>query len=426
MIDFPLLIGGIITTITVIYIFLSVNTISINKKILSFVITVSLLGTYLYFSYLISTSFIRYALFLITGSIIIKIIYKKNIVDIICGLFFTWIIFLIAEIIVAIVLDSVLKISIPTMFGNIIGNLTVSIVSLVIFYAFKIKDMYLKFFFKIKSIKNNNYYILIIILAISFSIIIYNSYFQKEGIINLILSIIIIIVQLIVTIMFFLEKNLSQNIKIKYDMLLSNLEEYEKMLDYQRVANHENKNQLLVIKGMLKKNEKETIEYIDTIIKEKREENEEFYTKTKRIPSGGLQGLIYYKLLLMKEKNININLNIDTKVRKFKMENQKINNDLCKSIGVIIDNAIQAVENLKEKNIEINMINEENLEIEITNNFSGSIDLGKIDEMHYTTKDSGHGYGLSLLKHIILNNDKLENIKYISGNSFTQKIIVKK
>ena len=40
--------------------------------------------------------------------------------------------------------------------------------------------------------------------------------------------------------------------QVENKALLNNLEEYEKMLDYQRVVNHENKNQLLIVRSLLK------------------------------------------------------------------------------------------------------------------------------------------------------------------------------
>ena len=82
----------------------------------------------------------------------------------------------------------------------------------------------------------------------------------------------------------------------------------------------------------------------------------------------------------MKDKDINIGLNINSNVRKVNLEKLgiKVNKEICKIIGVLLDNSIQAVENLKEKNIDINMfIDKEKLNISISNNFSGDVDLVK-------------------------------------------------
>ena len=183
------------------------------------------------------------------------------------------------------------------------------------------------------------------------------------------------------------------------------------MLDYQRVNNHENKNQLLVIKSMIEKNNDNVIEYIDEIIKEKREDNEFVYNKTKRIPSGGLQGLIYQKMLLMQEKNIEVNLDINSKVRKVDLENlsSKMNYDICRIVGIIIDNAIEetAKFNKKDREIIISMYVDDMFIIEVSNRIKDDLDLIKIYDKGYTSKEKGHGYGLSLLKKIVDENDNL-------------------
>lgn len=212
-------------------------------------------------------------------------------------------------------------------------------------------------------------------------------------------------------------------------ILLSNLNEYEKMLDYQRVNNHENKNQLLVIKSMIEKNNDNVIEYIDEIIKEKREDNEFVYNKAKRIPSGGLQGLIYQKMLLMQEKNIEVNLDINSKVRKVDLENlsSKMNYDICRIVGIIIDNAIEetAKFNKKDREIIISMYVDDMFIIEVSNRIKDDLDLSKIYDKGYSSKEKGHGYGLSLLKKIVDENDNIINEVKIVNNIFTQMIKIK-
>lgn len=224
------------------------------------------------------------------------------------------------------------------------------------------------------------------------------------------------------------EKN--ENIKFKEENknLLDNLNEYEKMLDYQRVANHENKNQLLVIKSMINKNNKKLHGYIDEVIKEKREDNETLYTKAKRIPSGGLQGLIYQKMLHMQEESINIDLNVSTEIRKinFSSLNTKTNYDICRIVGIIIDNAVDETLKIEDREISISMYKEDNeFIIEVSNKCKDLPDLDKIDNKGYTTKEKGHGYGLSLLKDICDNNKDIVNERKIVGNIFQQIIKIK-
>lgn len=403
---------------------LDLKKIDIKKHI----ILVLILSIYLIISYITSTSFLRYSTFIFIIPLIVTIIYKKSFKETFLASIFNWIIAAVLELILAFILITILKIKVQSFFGAILSNVFVSLMLILTIRIPKIKNFCQNIIKKI--ITSKKYYVLIIpiILALSISIIVYINYFEISNSIRLVLSIIIIFLYTCIVILLFNEKYTSTKIQYQYDNVLKNLEEYEKMLDYQRVANHENKNQLLVIKGMIKKNEKGIDKYIDSIVKEKREDNEDFYTKTKRIPSGGLQGLIYYKLLIMKDKDINIGLNINSNVRKVNLEKLgiKVNKEICKIIGVLLDNSIQAVENLKEKNIDINMfIDKEKLNISISNNFSGDVDFSKIGKIGYTTKGNGHGYGLSLVKKIISNNDLLENYQTINGKIFIQNITIK-
>lgn len=225
-----------------------------------------------------------------------------------------------------------------------------------------------------------------------------------------------------------IEKRDNIVIKAENDALMENLSEYENMLDRQRIDNHENKNQLLIIKNMIKKNDKNVIKYIDTIVKDEKEDDEILYTKVKKIPSGGLQGIIYQKMLVMKDKNINFNIDVSRDVRKIDLENFDMseNYKLCKIIGVFLDNAIEESNNIDDKHIMISLYEEDGmLVIDISNKFNGVIDLECIDNEGYTTKGEGHGYGLPLVKKLISESNCFINERKINNDIFKQTIKVK-
>lgn len=78
--------------------------------------------------------------------------------------------------------------------------------------------------------------------------------------------------------------------QVENKALLNNLEEYEKMLDYQRVVNHENKNQLLIVRSLLKENENsDALNYVNEVLDDKKDDNDVLFGRAKKIPSGGLQ-----------------------------------------------------------------------------------------------------------------------------------------
>lgn len=220
-------------------------------------------------------------------------------------------------------------------------------------------------------------------------------------------------------------------ISSKYETSISSLKEYEVMIDKFRVYTHENKNEFYTIRNMLKNAEdrNKVIKYIDTLIDNKIQDNEKIMAKTAKIPSGGLRATIYSKLCLMDKLKIKYKLNISRDVRTTDLID--LDEDLvlkiCKILGVFLDNAIEAVKGLKKKQITVEMYAIDNdLCIDITNNFKGNLDINKISEAKYTTKGDGHGYGLTLVNQII--NDeagKLENEKSINRDTFTQTLKIK-
>lgn len=314
-------------------------------------------------------------------------------------------------------------------YGNMYSNLSISLMMILI-SKFKLTVKIYNFIIKSTTkINYNTLVISILLLFISINVIVFSIY-SNVGIVNIfIINFFFLFIYCIIFFISMSERNANVKYKQEREMLINNLNQYEKMLDYQRVNNHENKNQLLVIKSMIEKKDEKTLDYINEIIKDKREDNEILYTKAKRIPSGGLQGLIYQKMLLGQENKIRFNLNVSKDIRKIDIfeENSKLNYDICRIIGIVLDNAIEEVVKLNrsEREILISMYIDEYFIIEVSNHFIGSIDFEKIYSKGYTTKSKGHGYGLSLLKKIVDENENIINEKQVLDDIFTQIIKIK-
>lgn len=384
------------------------------------------------FCYVFINSFIRFFVITFILFVIMLYVYRSNIKMTFIGIFIEQSLMLISEIIftfLAIIIFGLDKnYLVNEVKGAIITNVGISIICIMIANIKFIKNKYPKLLRMFENISSQTVYVFILFVIFTMNILLILVYSDISIVTLLVINTIFIIIYTAIILVALNEK--SENVKFKKEneMLLDNLNQYEKMLDYQRASNHENKNQLLVIKEMIGKNNKKVLNYLDEVIKEKRKDSEELYAYAKIIPEGGLQGLIYQKMLKMKENNIKIDLNIDRGISKINFDSMssKTKYNLCRAIGIILDNAIDEVLNLFEKEILIIMYSEDNqFVVEVTNKCKNIPDLSKIDEKGYTTKSYGHGYGLSLLKDIILKNDDITNERFINKDIFTQIIKIK-
>lgn len=413
-----------------ILIFLKIPNILKNKR---FWVSALVSGLYIFLSYALTDNFIKVILEFLIVIILCEYIVKfekENLHSIVIIYFAIWIGMVLIDLFMSIILINIFNINIELLRNHSLLKFILNCFVFILLSLFFINGKIYKFIFNISyNIEKNKYIMLLTTLSvIMFSMSIYLCLFNYDIHIILVTMLFMIIIYSTVTIVTINEFNQKNRIQSEYDILLKNLNEYENLLDLQRVTNHENKNQLLVIKGMIDKGESNTSEYINSIIDTQYKDNDAIIYKTNRIPSGGLRGLIYYKILTMKEKKINSNLDVDRSLNELDFDNIpiKTNQELCKIVGVFLDNAIQAVSELKKKEIDIYLKYEnDELYIKVSNNYSGVIELDKIDNSGYTTKGKGHGYGLSLVKGIIRENDCFKNDREIHGKMFSQIIRLK-
>ena len=278
-------------------------------------------------------------------------------------------------------------------------------------------------------IKKRRLIIYTLLLIIAANILTHIAYNKFNIIVLVIVNTVLIIIYALITYYTIKTDNKYQSIYNKYNLSLDTLRENESLLDDYKMYSHENDNTLKTIRNMIETNDKNVLNYINTVIKDKESHDEGIISKTSIIPISGLKALLYSKIKDMKKLEIGNELYVDKSIKSADLINidDETLLDVCKIIGVFIDNAIEATKDLEIKQIDVSLYNEQdNIIIEVANTFSGNINIDKMTKKGFTTKGGKRGYGLSLVNTILEHNKKLNNIKQINNNIFIQTLEIKK
>ncbi len=212
----------------------------------------------------------------------------------------------------------------------------------------------------------------------------------------------------------------------KTEELLDMMTIYEKRIDEDRIIRHEMLNNLLALKSFKDKNSKDFAKTLDDFIMTC--SNKSVGVKNiYKLPSG-LKGIVYYKMNIASDKKINYNINISKQVNiKLEKENYKEYISLCKILGIIIDNAIEASEKTKDKLLIIDAYNEkDDIVIEVTNSCKEKdIDISSLYKKGYSSKGNNRGFGLYIARILLKNSKHLKMNQECVNNLFITKIIIK-
>ncbi|HEH2562851.1 TPA: GHKL domain-containing protein [Staphylococcus aureus] len=133
-----------------------------------------------------------------------------------------------------------------------------------------------------------------------------------------------------------------------------------------------------------------------------------------------IKGLITAKILRAQEMNIPISIEIPDEVSSINLNMI----DLSRSIGIILDNAIEASTEIDDPIIRVAFIESENSVTFIVMNKCAD-DIPRIHELFqesFSTKGEGRGLGLSTLKEIADNADNVLLDTIIENGFFIQKV----
>ena len=190
--------------------------------------------------------------------------------------------------------------------------------------------------------------------------------------------------------------------------LLTKTQMFEDWLEQEEMFKHDYKNQVALLYYLTE--EEQVKEKIKEITRENYNYNTELFTNLKGLPKGGLRGLIYYKIIVAKQNNINVS--IDCGIHEIGLLKRLTKNEiyeLSKIIGILLDNSIFEAKESRKKSITLEIYELDNkVDIVITNTFKEIINENEylnslLSKNNYLNKkkeiiDNYHIETLSILK----------------------------
>jgi len=231
----------------------------------------------------------------------------------------------------------------------------------------------------------------------------------------------------VLLVMFFIllvrERKQSEAIKNQAALLNTYTETIEHLYDDIRSYKHDISNILLSLKYYL---DEKDLEAVDRVFKEEIEGIKGFdidvykvLTQLKKLEIDVLKGLIIAKYQRALEEGVQLELGIDGIV-----SNSSVNGvDLCRIVGIYLDNAIEAARETEGKQVLLYMSKtQEGALIKISNDYNADQPLIIVAKKNSTTKGKGRGMGLYSAQRIIKTNKNLAVETKLENEFYTQVV----
>lgn len=428
------MIGSLLLCVTSVYMWRILYNEKYNYKNFKNYLVLIILIIFTSFNHIFVNNFVK--VFTVTFALVLSnyFIFKKKINEIIIAPLITQFIVFISESILLIIANFIFSLTsndlMSMCYGTIGINIIVFLLSLFLIRLKCVKKLYKFLVGTTDNISTKTLVLVLSVVIVMTNFYAASQYYRMNSKYMLKINSSFIIIYSFIVFKMLEQKNRYIKISNKYNMTNTTLKELEQNVTRLKITNHENKNQLLTIRNMIKKGEdsKSLIKHIENIVNTKIKDDETLMLQTSTITNSMISSIVYSKMLTMKENDVDVDLIISRDIKDLYLSDipDELAVEVCKIIGVYLDNALEEVSKYEEKIINIEFYAEKKtLCIAISNNFEGEIDFEKMDNLGYTTKENGHGYGLSLAREIIESNDKLSSEREIKDNIFKQILKIK-
>ena len=133
-----------------------------------------------------------------------------------------------------------------------------------------------------------------------------------------------------------------------------------------------------------------------------------------------VKSLLYQKITELQKKGIDFQMEVMYPVEETCMKPL----DLSRALGILLDNAIEAVEQVQGDISLVISAQTDGVHIILDNTTDQDVDISKIYEDGYSTKGSGRGTGLLSLRKIMEKYPEASLMTEINNGRFVQKILL--
>ena len=209
---------------------------------------------------------------------------------------------------------------------------------------------------------------------------------------------------------------------------LQNLMEYsnvmENMIDESRRFRHDYVNILSTINGYIEDKDIYGLEtyFREEILCKSLKKNCSKLFNLKNIKISSIKGLLSSKIITALDLNLNVHIEINEIIDSISVDII----DICRVLGILLDNAIESASFTESKNFNIAVIKTNNCIIFIiSNSFSEQIhSVSKLYDEGFSTKGKNRGIGLNIAKDTIEDYPNVLLNTEIEDNLFKQELII--
>lgn len=255
--------------------------------------------------------------------------------------------------------------------------------------------------------------------------------FQTMFIILIVFSVLLILIGSVT--FFFISSNQKMELEaqreaIKYEALTTYTEEISQQYQEIRKFRHDYMNLLIGMEGFLEEDDLKGLRdfYYSSIAPTKNflSKNDLRLSDLQKITNEAIRSLFIAKLILAQQKGVQMTIEVPEAV-DFPADPVV----LLRILGILLDNAVEALVSLQSGLLEVALLNVENTVLVVIQNTVGDQlpPLYQLKQAGFSTKGNNRGLGLSNVDNLLKNNPQLLLETTVTADKFIQKLtLVKK